>query len=33
MKWWIMTAATIGITGILLAGKNDIRRFRQMRQM
>jgi hypothetical protein len=33
MKWWTIAAVGITITGILMAGKNDIRRFRQMRQM
>ncbi len=33
MKWWTVAAVSVAITGILLAGKSDIRRFRQMRQM
>lgn len=33
MKWWAIAAAGITVTGILMAGKKDIRRFRQMRQM
>jgi hypothetical protein len=33
MKWWTIAAVTAAVTGILLAGKSDIRRFRKMRQM
>ncbi len=31
MKWWILAAVTAGV--ILLAGKDDIQRFRQMKRM
>jgi len=33
MKWWTIAAAGAAIAVILMAGKNDIRRFRDMRQM
>ena len=33
MKWWTIAAFGAVVTGILMAGKKDIRRFRQMRQM
>jgi hypothetical protein len=33
MKWWTVAAVSVAVSGILLAGKNDIRRFRRMRQM
>jgi hypothetical protein len=35
MKWWIWvaTAAVVGIGVILLAGKKDMIRMRQMREM
>lgn len=33
MKWWMLAAVGAAIGGALLAGKDDIRRFRQMKRM
>jgi hypothetical protein len=33
MKWWIAGAACVAVSGLLLAGKADMKRFWEMRRM
>jgi hypothetical protein len=33
MKWWVVAAVGVAVSGVLLAGKADIRRFREMKRM
>lgn len=33
MKWWTMATVSVAVAAIVLAGRKDIERFRQMKQM
>jgi hypothetical protein len=33
MKWWLLAAVGVTVSGVLLAGKSDISRFFQMKRM